>query len=157
MMQGVDREIVVRDRFGFLPCEYTIEFEGGIISPVSNYDEVLARVERNAHEDGFLYPPLSWRVNESGEEIQKTERPAHLHPVTVSHELALHFSGTAENLRRGPSGIVVHLLAYLFGIRLQFEDWWFDGRRSIGPSTDAALNYLVYLNNYFCRNEQLLS
>lgn len=29
------------------------------------------------------------------------------------------------------------------------QDWWFDGRRSIGPSTDAALNYLVYLNNYF--------
>ncbi len=29
------------------------------------------------------------------------------------------------------------------------QDWWFDGRRSIGPSTDAALNYLVYLNKYF--------
>ncbi|RUR07498.1 LysM peptidoglycan-binding domain-containing protein [Legionella sp. km772] len=29
------------------------------------------------------------------------------------------------------------------------QDWWFDGRRSIGPSTDAALNYLVYLNNQF--------
>lgn len=29
------------------------------------------------------------------------------------------------------------------------QDWWFDGRRSIGPSTNAALNYLVYLNNYF--------
>lgn len=29
------------------------------------------------------------------------------------------------------------------------QDWWFDGRRSIGPSTDAALNYLLYLKNYF--------
>ena len=29
------------------------------------------------------------------------------------------------------------------------QDWWFDGRRSIGPSTDAALSYLVYLNNRF--------
>lgn len=29
------------------------------------------------------------------------------------------------------------------------QDWWFDGRRSIGPSTDAALNYLVYLNKFF--------
>jgi membrane-bound lytic murein transglycosylase D len=29
------------------------------------------------------------------------------------------------------------------------QDWWFDGRRSIGPSTDAALNYLVHLNKYF--------
>jgi membrane-bound lytic murein transglycosylase D len=32
------------------------------------------------------------------------------------------------------------------------QDWWFDGRRSIGPSTDAALNYLVYLNKYFNNN-----
>jgi membrane-bound lytic murein transglycosylase D len=29
------------------------------------------------------------------------------------------------------------------------QDWWYDGRRSIGSSTDAALNYLVYLHNYF--------
>lgn len=29
------------------------------------------------------------------------------------------------------------------------QDWWFDGRRSIGPSTNAALNYLVYLNKFF--------
>lgn len=29
------------------------------------------------------------------------------------------------------------------------QDWWFDGRRSIGPSTDAALNYLNYLHNFF--------
>lgn len=29
------------------------------------------------------------------------------------------------------------------------QDWWFDGRRSIRPSTDAALNYLRYLNRYF--------
>lgn len=29
------------------------------------------------------------------------------------------------------------------------QDWWFDGRRSIQPSTDAALNYLAYLHSYF--------
>lgn len=29
------------------------------------------------------------------------------------------------------------------------QDWWFDGRRSVGPSTDAALNYLLYLNKFF--------
>lgn len=32
------------------------------------------------------------------------------------------------------------------------QDWWFDGRRSIRPSTDAALNYLVYLNRFFDGN-----
>ncbi len=29
------------------------------------------------------------------------------------------------------------------------QDWWFDGRRSIGPSTNAALNYLAYLHRFF--------
>lgn len=32
------------------------------------------------------------------------------------------------------------------------QDWWFDGRRSIRPSTDAALNYLTHLNKYFSGN-----
>ncbi|RUR15684.1 LysM peptidoglycan-binding domain-containing protein [Legionella sp. km535] len=32
------------------------------------------------------------------------------------------------------------------------QDWWFDGRRSIRPSTDAALNYLLYLNKFFKGN-----
>lgn len=32
------------------------------------------------------------------------------------------------------------------------QDWWFDGRRSIRPATDAALNYLVYLNKFFNGN-----
>ena len=29
------------------------------------------------------------------------------------------------------------------------QDWWYDGRRSIGPSTNAALNYLDYLHTFF--------
>lgn len=29
------------------------------------------------------------------------------------------------------------------------RDWWYDGRRSIGPSTHAALDYLSHLSKYF--------
>ncbi len=32
------------------------------------------------------------------------------------------------------------------------QDWWFDARRSIRHSTNAALNYLTYLNKYFNGN-----
>lgn len=32
------------------------------------------------------------------------------------------------------------------------RDWWFDARRSIGPSTQAALTYLTYLNKFFNGN-----
>lgn len=33
-----------------------------------------------------------------------------------------------------------------FGIKI---NWWYDGRRDIKASTEAALNYLSYLHNYF--------
>ncbi len=39
-----------------------------------------------------------------------------------------------------------------FGLK---QDWWFDGRRSINHSTDAALNYLFYLNKFFNGNWML--
>ncbi|WP_083503809.1 lytic transglycosylase [Legionella nautarum] len=32
------------------------------------------------------------------------------------------------------------------------QDWWFDARRSIRPSTNAALNYLTHLRKYFNGN-----
>lgn len=32
------------------------------------------------------------------------------------------------------------------------KSWWVDGRRSIGPSTNAALNYLTYLHHFFHGN-----
>lgn len=32
------------------------------------------------------------------------------------------------------------------------QDWWFDGRRHIQQSTEAALSYYEYLNNYFHGN-----
>lgn len=32
------------------------------------------------------------------------------------------------------------------------QDWWFDARRSISSSTDAALSYLIYLNKFFNGN-----
>lgn len=33
-----------------------------------------------------------------------------------------------------------------FGLK---QDWWIDGRRSIRPSTEAALKYLAYLHRFF--------
>lgn len=32
------------------------------------------------------------------------------------------------------------------------KNWWVDGRRSFGPSTNAALNYLTYLHHFFHGN-----
>lgn len=128
MTQGTSQETVTKYSFGFLPYRHLIEFDGGSISPVSNYEGIKALVEEDTHEDGFLYPLLTWRVSKSGKEIPHTKRPEHLYRVTASHDLRLSFSGATEDLRRGPGAFVIHLLAYIFGVRLQFHDWWFDGR-----------------------------
>ena len=125
---------IKRDYFGFLPWEFTIEFDGGKVSPIPEFDEVAASVKKDTHEDGFLYPPIEYRVRVDPvtikplEKIPKTERPAHLYRIPPSHELCLYHSGTPEDTRRGAGSIVIHLLAYLFGRRLQFYDWWIDGR-----------------------------
>ena len=122
------------DRFGFLPCDWTFKFDAGEIRPLPEIEKVREAIESYTNEDGFLYPPLShrarldWKTGEVLEKIPGTERPAHLHQVPPSHELYLCVSGTVEEARKGASAFIIHLLAYLFGIRLQFHDWWFDSR-----------------------------
>lgn len=122
------------DRFGFLNWGRPIEFEGGSISPVSDFEKAAAWVDANTNQDGFLYPGMSRQVvldprtNEIVDEVPQTERPALLHHLPASHTLRLSDPYTIEELRRGADAFIVHLLGYLFGIRLQFSDWWFDGR-----------------------------
>lgn len=130
-MQGADQGIAVRDRFGFLPFESNIEFEGGSISPVSNYDEIRASVKEHTYDDGFLYPHLTERVRELDGKTETKWPPSLTYQISASHELRLSSDGTLEDLRKGPSGFIIHLLAYLFGVRLQFHDRWVDGRMPI--------------------------
>jgi len=52
------------------------------------------------------------------------------------------------NSNRGAAGLwqLIHTTAYGFGVK---QDWWYDGRRDIYASTNAALDYLTYLQSYF--------
>lgn len=145
------------DRFGVLKCRWTIEFDGGSISPVSEFDEVTAWVDSYTNQDGFLYPPMARQVvvdprTDGGvvEEVPKTKRPALMYRLPASHTLRLSDSGTREQLRQGIGAFVIHLLGYLFGTRLQFWDWWFDGRvpirstHNIGFTEATAKDFLSH-------------
>lgn len=135
-----------RDRFGFLPYKRTIEFEGGKISPLPEFEEISSWIDKYTHEDGFLYPPIvsSWMVDpitmKPLRKIPKTERPAHLHRIPPSHEICLSDLDIHEDIRKGPGSFIVHLLAYLFGVRLQFYEWWVDGRL---PIREKAMTHSV--------------
>lgn len=52
------------------------------------------------------------------------------------------------NSNRGAAGLwqLIHTTAYGYGVK---QDWWYDGRRDIYASTNAALDYLTYLQSYF--------
>jgi len=97
--------------FGFLPYKYNLKFSAGEIVPVPEFDERLALIKKCANEDGYLYLP----------------QPPRLFSLKPSHEL--HVSHEREgNIREGSAGFIIHFLAFLFATRLQFSDWYFDGR-----------------------------
>ena len=136
-------------KFGFLPIDRTISFSGGAFSLREDFNEVLAVVRSATNADGFVYPPLEKQMR--GEprilagqllpedqwdwkEVLGTERPAHLHQLPVSHELRLKQAPIDNDLRRNDGAFLMYLAGYLYGYRLQFHDWWFDGRVNMKKS-----------------------
>ena len=118
------------DYFGFLNLEKEIEFDGGKIHPIDEYSKSVEWIEECKHEDGFIYPPqietviLNPITMEEESVKPKTKRPALLHKLPASHGLTLNVPID----RDGDAGFIIHLVAYIYGTRLQFHDWWHDGR-----------------------------
>jgi len=130
--------MIDRVKFGFLPVEHKIEFDGGSIIPLPNFDEIRSFIDKHKHKDGFLYPPL---IHQRpifdlpkhtgimyGDPIPNTERPALLHRPYPSHELLITDKPIDDDLRKNDGAFLMYLASYLFGVRLQFHDWWIDGR-----------------------------
>lgn len=120
-------------RFGFLPVDWEIEFEAGKIVPIPEFVKIAKSVKKRLNKDGYLYPPTvkTVRAGLEGKKdrtIPKTKRPAHLHPVPPSHDLFITPANPEPNLREGSAGFVIHFLAFVCRTRLQFAEWYFDGR-----------------------------
>ncbi len=114
-----------------------------MVLPVDNFEEVKEWIDRNVNEDGYLYPPYvsKWRVDsktyEPIEEISETKRCAHLYKIPPSHKIFINnFTGAVEEFRNGLGGLILYLLSYLFGNRLQFHGWWVDGRISMSTRSN---------------------
>ena len=141
-------------QLGFLPVERTICFSGGAFVLLDDYQDVAGAVRAATNADGFVYPPLEKRMRAQPkvrdgnvvpedqwdwEEVPKTERPAHLHRLPPSHELRLERSPIDNDLRKNDGAFLMYLAGYLFGYRLQFYDWWFDGRINMKSSHNVAI------------------
>ena len=95
-----------------------------------------AYIQKLAHSEPYIYHIVT--------EIRKRRLPGELAllPMIESAYDPFAYSGA------GAAGLwqLMPGTGNTLGLK---QDWWFDARRSIGPSTDAALNYLTYLNKYF--------
>jgi hypothetical protein len=119
-------------RFGFLCQKVTYDFVGGTIAPLPGFGDGKKWIAHYAHKEGFLYPPIVESRNEKGETVANTRRPAHLHRVPPSHELNLGPVQQQEDRSRPHASLIIHLVGYLHGTCVQFEDWWFDARVPLG-------------------------
>lgn len=124
------------DLVGFLPIRDALHFAGGRLEPAPAFDEVSAYVKDVTNADGFVYPPIVYRATASSldlkrakwTEVPKTRRQAHLHHLPPSHFLYLDQPPACGDLRSSDGAFLIHLTGYLFGYRMQFHDWWIDGR-----------------------------
>lgn len=162
--------MIYQDKFGFLPLYSTykdgirsgiliadfykpdygdIDIEIGTIKRLQHYDEIEKQVKQEQHKDGFFYPPIVKRYKiepfswETVGEVPNTKRPAHLYKLPMSHSIQLNVSGNKEEIRNGLGGVIVYLLAYLLGTRLQFEGWWLDGRIPIKSTHHIIFSHAV--------------
>lgn len=147
------------DYFGYLGRKESYVFDGGRIAALNDFDAVHQWVKEYENRDGFIYPPpqKTWRhdpMTREAKEVPNTERPALLHRMPSSHSIELTEGGSIEELRSGPSGFLIHLLGFLLGYRLQFHNWWVDGRIPIDRTNDLSISHAVvedFLSHCFTR------
>ncbi|QBB69335.1 hypothetical protein ELE36_02510 [Pseudolysobacter antarcticus] len=124
----------ISDRFGFLKAPITIRFNNGWIKPCPDHASVLASIEEREHRDGYLYPPCisSWsQCLGSADDpvpIPNTTRPAAVFGLMPSHDIHVADFEEGGDFRHEDGALLVHLIAFLYETRLQFDGWKFDGR-----------------------------
>jgi len=137
------------DNFGFLNVNESYLFEGGAVDILDDFEQSRDWVSENTHKDGYYYPPqirsvkLDSNTSEVMCDIPNTQRPALIHRLPASHSIELSNLSNADDARGSDAGFIVHLLGYIFGTRLQFHDWWHDGRVTIKSSHNINITKVV--------------
>jgi len=112
--------VKVQDQLGFLPREVDFCFSLGELRPRPNHAQIDNKWKQRATPDGYVYP----------------FRQDHLQQLPYSHDLFIEGKTKDKlNLRRGLSGFLIQFVGFLYGYRVQFSDWWVDGRVSIKSYT----------------------
>lgn len=128
-----------KDKIGFLYYEGSLQFSNGGIYPLENLKDIRKYVDEKTNKDGFFYPPtvetysqsvkvVDGAVETSEKLLPKTKRPAKIFKMPTSHEIRIINPVNINDPRKGDGLFFIYLIAFIFGTRLQFHDWFFDGR-----------------------------
>lgn len=117
------------------------------LPPSANRPEVQEQINWYVHHQQYLdrvvnraAPYLYYIL----ERVQERDLPAELVLLPIMESAYNPFANSC----RGAAGLwqLMTPTAGNFGVK---QDWWYDGRRDIYASTNAALDYLTYLQSYF--------
>ncbi len=102
-----------KDQFGFLPLKTNIVFENGKITTLDTFDGTIKNFSKYFDSFGSFNPGLE------------------MYKLSPTHKIFLDdLNGYNEirQIRLNDGGFIIQLIAYIFGIRAQFHDWWFDSK-----------------------------
>ncbi len=125
--------------FGFLQIPLEGGFSGVEITPLSDHKDRLAWLNRHSNQDGFFYPPqvstyeIDLVTRKRRKKVEKTTRPASVYHLPASHQIFINAPVSPVDNSFGDEALIIHLLAYVYGTRLQLVKWRFDGRVPIKP------------------------
>ncbi len=115
-----------------------------------NSPQVQAQIVWFMHNQGYLNrttlraAPYMYYIYQ---QVKERHLPAELVLLPVLESAYNPFASS----NRGAAGLwqLERGTASAFGVK---QDWWYDGRRDVLASTNAALDYLTYLQNFFGSN-----
>jgi membrane-bound lytic murein transglycosylase D len=127
---------VLRENFVLPHYEHVPQVREKIAWFMRNQEFLLRSTERAAPYLYFIY-----------EQIKKRKLPPELVLLPIIESEYNPFASSSV----GAAGLWQMMPATASGYGIK-QDWWYDGRRDIIASTNAALNHLAYLNNFFDGN-----
>jgi hypothetical protein len=118
-------------QFGFLATPVSASFGGVSLHPLPDHSANVEWFSKAANEDGFFYPPLVAdyvRLSKNRRRrVPRSERPAAVYRLPASHELSIKQPLVVTH-PYSDAVLLVQLLAFIFGTRLQLAEWKFEGR-----------------------------
>ncbi len=138
--------------FGFLQIPLKGSFSGVHITPLPDHKERLASLNQHSNQDGYFYPPqvstyeIDLFTHKRRKKVKRTTRPASVYHLPASHQVLIDTPVSPVGNSFEDEALIIHLLAYVYGTRLQFAEWRFDGRVPIKPVHNISITEQTCLN-----------